>query len=327
MTPSTIQREQERLNAAWSDGLPSHYGSAEAEYRQVREACGWLDFSRLAKLKITGDDRKGWLQGQVTNDLRPVEEGSHVKFCVLSPTGQIVAACDLWALPGEFIVTFDEAAREATLARLERMLILEDVTIEDQSEAWGLVSIQGPGAAESLASKLELPRLSAGMSNGIRVLRSNRTGSGGWDILFGEEQAKEVVEMLTDIAPIGRDAWEILRIEAGIPVYGKDMNDRTLAMEMGPAFIESHISFGKGCYTGQEVVERIRSRGHTNRQWVGLLAESPLSVSEPVTSAAVSPTLGPIAAAMLRSDPIAEGHVMLGEVPAEVVQMPLTPYA
>src|SRR5437764_5988678 len=92
---------------------PQKQTSVEDQYRLIRESCARIDFSGISKLRLTGEDRKGWLQGQITNDLRDLQDGGFIKFCILTPTGQIVADCDLWSAGEEYIVTFAELQREA----------------------------------------------------------------------------------------------------------------------------------------------------------------------------------------------------------------------
>ncbi|MGI8924900.1 MAG: YgfZ/GcvT domain-containing protein [Fimbriimonadales bacterium] len=308
------------------------------EYKRLRETCCWFDFGHLAKLRLTGADRKGWLQGQVTSDLRNLFVGGFAKLCLLSPTGQIVADCDIWALGEEFFITFSDVARGASVIRLERMLILEDVLIEDLTDDFGLISVQGPDTTEILGDRIAMPRLNASHvdlgGSETSLLRSDRTGSGGWDIVFPLDKKESVASLLEGIHEAGEETWDVARIESGIPIYGKDMNERTLAMEMGSRFIDSRISFEKGCYTGQEIVERIRSRGHANRRWVGIVAESPVATADVVgqvgliTSAGVSPEFGPVAAAMIKAEAATPGGQIIisaaqGEVHGEIVEMPI----
>jgi folate-binding protein YgfZ len=315
-----------------STNLEVEETSLDAGYALLRQSCGRINFDHMAKFRITGEDRKGWLQGQVTNDLRDLVDGGYAKFCILTPTGQIVADCDLWAIGDEYIVTTAEASRDAALERLQKMLILEDVAIEDLSDEYGLWSIQGPESTDVLGEAVDLPRLNAGAVDGLRILRSDRTGSGGWDVMAPRAKKKAAAALIASAAPVSEQAWDAARIESGMPVYGRDITDKTLAMEMGAAFIESRISFGKGCYTGQEIVERIRSRGHANRRWVGLIAEEPVAAGDKIeqtgaiTSAAESPDFGPIAAAMIPAslkDHEVEIATEAGPVRAEVYEMPI----
>ena len=220
------------------------------------------------------------------------------------------------------------------------MLILEDVRIEDLSETHTIVTVQGPLSSDELGAKLELPRLDVGAGEvsgvGLHLLRSDRSGSGGWDILFPSEAQKEVLKLLKGMKPFGAAAWEAARIEAGIPLFEQDMDERTLAMEMGTHFIETRIHFGKGCYTGQEIVERIHSRGHANKKWIGLICEAPVSIGDEVgeggkvTSTAMSPEFGPIAASMVRvpkdkKQRASEIHmsVQVGNTHAELIEFPI----
>jgi folate-binding protein YgfZ len=340
---AALKSLHESHQVTWSDGRPAGYGEFDAEYRLLRESCGWIDFSKVGKLILTGEDRKGWLQGQITQDLRSFGQFTFSQACILTPTGQVLADLGLWALEDEFAMLLPEVSAAAALKRLQQMLILEDVKIDDLTESHALISIQGPTASEVLGERLELPRLSAGIvevkGGALRLLRHDRSGMGGWDLLFPSKLAKDVVTLIDGIRPVGHDAWNAARIEVGIPVCGADMTEKTLVMEMGPDFISRHVSFDKGCYTGQEVVQRIHARGHANRIWVGLIGDGDMEVgatlSHPnradagtVTSAAFSPDYGPIGAAMLRAEAARDGDIVTmqtkaGQVSAEVVIMPI----
>jgi tRNA-modifying protein YgfZ len=315
----------------------------ERGYDLLREDCGVLNTERFVAFELMGDDRKGWLQGQATNDLRNMAEGTSVAFCLCSPTGQLLADCHMWLLPERLVVTTDIATAPAFAQRCESMVILEDVTCRDLSGTQRLFSVQGPSATSRLSRGITLPTLDAGVAtldgHQIMLLRSNRTGYGGWDLLVPPEAEGLVAKLLGDISQVRDEAAEIARIEAGIPRVGADLSAKTLPPELGRAFQTSHISYTKGCYTGQEVLMRLHSRGHTNRTWMGLLADAPLEegaiISHPsradagvVTSAALSPRYGFIGAAMLRNEAAMRGEMVTvqtsnGAVEAEVVEMPI----
>lgn len=245
--------------AARAEGaFPLDFGDVNEEYKALVTGGGLLDRSDCAKLLISGGDRFEWLQGQVTNDLRTLEEGGWIDFFVCAPTGQVVADCRLWDTErGYFIFTHGER-REALLARLERMLVSEDVTIEDLTDSWLLLTLTG-------CMDLALPSAHP----------TNATRSFGRDVGVPTADAPALIDSLAPFArPVGASAYEIARIEDAIPVFGKDWDERTLPQELGPIVEASHISYSKGCYTGQEVIMRIHSRGHTNKSWVGLLPEA-----------------------------------------------------
>lgn len=329
-------------DAHWIDGNVEHYGSVEEEYHALRESVAWIDFPDLSLLKISGEDRKIWLQGQVTNDVRDFEDGGFVSCCLLSPTGQVVSDLKIWAFADFYVVILPAICKERALKRMHQALIIEDVRIEDLSSEFGVVSVQGPKATDVLGEEIEIPRLNCGMvdfsSSRGYLLRSDRSGSGGWDLCFRAESLSDVRKVLKDVKPAGRGAWEICRVEAGIPVYGKEINENTLVMELGEKFISENVSFEKGCYTGQEVVMRIHARGHVNKSLVGIVCEKSVSSGAKVshaeredagvvTSAVESPVYGAIALAILRKEAMRYGEsvvILEGEdrVGGEVKRLP-----
>ncbi|MER3414211.1 MAG: hypothetical protein C4341_08270 [Armatimonadota bacterium] len=314
-------------------------------YRAVRENVGVLDCPEDLVLSLKGEDRRTWLHGQVTNDVLGVHQGGSTALSVLKPTGQIVANGRLWNAPESLVLVFPHTPPHPLLERLEMMIILEDVRVDNLSGEHDIVSVQGPKATEALSEALSLPMLDWGEAQvgdtDIVLLRHDRTGEGGWDLLFPRSARVEIEALLAHLPLVTEQEANLLRLEAGIPMRGRDYGEKTLAMEMGQPFIEERLNFHKGCYTGQEVVERIRSRGHTNRTWVGLRCEglveagAQLKLAEDtadalagddvgqVTSAALSPLFGPIAAAMVRNVAARPGTPLLaGETLCMVQSLP-----
>jgi folate-binding protein YgfZ len=314
-----------------------------AEYDRLRDDCGLIDLPNVAQLTLTGDDRKGWLQGQVTNNLRSLDLGASSSFCFCEATGHLVSVCEVWSLQDRFLLTLPKETLPRVLERVEQMVILEDVAAADSSEEYRLLSIQGPRATAELSQFVSLPSLDAGEGTveGAKVycLRSNRTGLGGWDVWVPAGEKKALKKLTQAFQPISQQVYDIARLEAGIPLFGVDMNHRTLPPEMGPAFVAKHISYNKGCYMGQEVLMRMHSRGHTNRTWMALYADEPLEAGAAVshsrredagtvTSAAFSPDYGHIGAAMLRNEAAQDRETVRvttksGDVEAEVRLMPI----
>jgi tRNA-modifying protein YgfZ len=316
-------------------------GTAEAvqrDYDRLRSGAGRLALPEVALIALRGEDRKGWLQGQITNDLKRLPPGGSLPFCLCSPTGQLLAICRLWDLPDRYLIATDRHCMAALRRRVEEMVIMEDVDLDDLSDSHELSTVQGPEASDAVRERFKLPLLDAAEHDldgrPLFLLRSDRTGSGGWDLWKPADRDLEWT--VPELSP---EALEVARLEAGVPLFGVDATERTLPPELGPAFEAAHISYSKGCYTGQEVLMRIHSRGHTNRTWVGLVADGPLErgavVEHPsrrdagsVTSAAFSPAHGHIGAAMLRNEAAAGGELVRvqtqrGEVEAEVVRMPI----
>src|SRR5688500_12922525 len=141
---------------AGTSSLPIH-PEAERGYGLLREDCGLLRLGQFAAAELTGEDRKGWLQGQITNDLRKLGPGGSIRFCICSPTGQILADCDMWSLPDRYVVTTEAATMRAVAQRCETMIILEDVAFRELKSDYELISIQGPSATTKLSTLLQLP--------------------------------------------------------------------------------------------------------------------------------------------------------------------------
>lgn len=300
-----------------------------------------MELKPLRAVRLPGEDRKGWLQGQLTNDLKKLQPNGAIDSCLCSPTGQIEAILTLWALPDMYMAITDVAGAEMLKRRVEQNVIMEDVRagLDDGK----LMTLQGPEATKLLGSIVELPKLDAGEAEyqGVKIvlLRSNRTGLGGWDIVIPPDGEKAVRALKRKFAPIRPEAFDVARLEAGIPVAGRDTDAKTMPPELGPAFVQTHVNYNKGCYTGQEVLMRIFSRGHVNRKWVGLFTQRQVSEGAVVshgsrdqagvvTSSAFSPDMGPIAAAMVRADASERGEIVNvrtadGPVEGEVQPMPL----
>ncbi|HLK14894.1 MAG TPA: glycine cleavage T C-terminal barrel domain-containing protein [Fimbriimonadaceae bacterium] len=311
------------------------------DYDLLRDSSAIVELPPLAIIELAGEDRKGWLQGQATNDVRQLDLGASTRFCFCEPTGQILAICEIWSLKDRFIVTCPRARAEAVLQRVETMVVMEDVVARDLTGEFALISVQGPQATRALAEHLILPLLDAAETefekSSVLTLRSDRTGSGGWDLLIPAEARKAQTAIRKPFETVSLEAYMVARLEAGVPLLDKDYTAKTMPPELGMAFEASHVDYRKGCYTGQEVLMRIHSRGHTNRTWMGLRAEEPLTEGAAVThmgaevghvtSAGFSPDFGYIGAAILRNQAAAERETVdAGGVTAEVRRMPLLRY-
>lgn len=224
-------------------------------YDSAREGVAWLDLSALGKIAVRGADRFSWLQGMISNDVRLLERGApSLQAYTLDATGHILAEITLVSMtePEPFLLLL--VAREnvkSLYSLLDRLLIMEDVELEEVTEAYGVLSLQGAKAQ---------PRAEFGM-----WIASDHTGSGGWDCLGTPERIAALRSALAaeEIPEISTEVAEVLRIEAGIPAYPQELNPQIIATEANRA--ETHICLTKGCYVGQEILARIDSRGHTNR--------------------------------------------------------------
>jgi len=331
--------------------VPEHFGDPAAEYAAVRNAAGLIDLSHQGKVRITGGDGRDFLNRMLSNDVQALAAGQGCETFLLNPKGHVVAYLSLLALADAFIAEADPAAAAAMVEMLARYIVADDVTLEDVSEVWGLLSLQGPAAPAVLAKFLggSAPALGPfqheeGQVAGapVRVVFHNRTGETGYDLWVAAAGAAALWDAVTRaggrhaLRPVGLAALNVLRLEAG-KAWGSDVAGDVLAMETG---LEGVISFSKGCYIGQEFVVRIAHRGHVNRKLSGLVLDGdrvPVAGDKVVqgekeagwiTSAALSPALGrPIALGYVRRECNAPGskvavHAGGVAVDAEVVALP-----
>ena len=316
--------------------LPEHFGSVEREYSAVRSVIGLYDRSARARLVITGRDRFTWLQGMISNDVRRLEhEQASLQACILDATGHMLADPAIINRGDSLLLDLDWSVRQRTFDTLSQFIIAEDVEIVDQSEFLACISVQGPMAAMAMED--------LGVSDSFVVCPADHTGVGGFDIFVRAAEAGNLWQSLISAGatPVGEAAVEILRVGAGIPKYGVDMDESNIPLECG--LEATHISYEKGCYVGQEIIARIQSRGHTNRALTGfkILGDRLPSKGERimshvdgetrnvgwVTSAVTSPIAGPIALGYLRHEFRQSGMKLRSEheCSIEVTDLPFVP--
>ncbi len=327
--------------------VPAHFGDPVAEHRAVRDAAGIFDFSFRAQFAATGQDRVRFLHRIVSNDIQKLQPGQGTYATLLNPQGHILVDFNVYCAEDSLFIETDADLREKAMAGLQRYIIADRVKLEPL-EVYAL-AFEGP-RARGLLEKILSETLSQLGEHGhgattfagppVRVVRASSTGEDGYEVWSSAEALRGLWNAAWENGPAfgaracGFEALETLRIEAGLPRYGPDFGEDTIPLE---ANLASALSFTKGCYIGQEIVERARSRGHVNWKLAGLFVESPQPpgagekiVAEgkeigEVTSACVSPTLGrTIALAYLRRE-VAEPGTRLATasgVPAEVAALP-----
>ncbi len=226
-------------------------------YELLKQRGGVIDLSARTKLQFTGPDRVRYINGQVTNNVTRLKTGESLPACVTTAKGKLSADVIISAGLDSLLVDADPELRETLHARLERYIIADDVTQEDVTDDFALFHLLGGEAPDP-----------ATLPGSARVLQTRRFGEDGIDILVPSADAETVRAQLTATRPLlDEELVEILRIERGIPRWGHELKEDTLPPE---AHLEStHIDYHKGCYIGQEVISRLRSVGHVNRQLLG----------------------------------------------------------
>ena len=279
--PLPLHATHERLGARFgeADGclVPLRYGDPATEHAAVRERVGLADRSGRGKIEATGRDRVSFLQGMLSNDVKALGPGQGCPAAFLDVHGKIVALLSVHGLADRLVLETDRCLVAPTLSGLDRFLISERVELEDVSLASGILTLAGPAARKTAEEILGqgVPDLTPwhharvewkGIE--VRVVRSEETGEEGYDLWIPAEGLERAWEAAvgSGARPVGREAWNVLRVEAGVVWHGVDVDAGTLLLE-APA--EASYSLQKGCYIGQEVVARITYRGHVNRKIVG----------------------------------------------------------
>jgi folate-binding protein YgfZ len=306
----------------------------DAQYRQLREECGLLDRSSRGKLLLTGSEAAEYLQGQLTNDIEALEPGEGCYAALLDRKGHMQADMRVLRPSAEEIWIDTEAATLSTARRhLEMYKVGREVEVEDVTEQRALLSLIGPRSAE-LSGAPPLPAYACEQLavDGVDCLA---VGAGlGIDLFAASEDGGRLRAALaaSGAVEVSADAVEILRIEAGTPRFGAEMDAASMPAEAG--IVEIAVNFEKGCYIGQETVARLHYRGKPNRHLRGLRLSAPVSPGSAlvlgekevgrVGGSCVSPIHGPIALAILRREAEPDAELAVGEdgVTARVVDLP-----
>jgi folate-binding protein YgfZ len=332
-----LREEHERAGAAlgtWFGALmPARFTDFAHEYRFARETAALADKNYRAFFELTGPDRQRYLNAIVTNDIKSLAPGQGTVALLLNPQGHIKAELEVYALEDRLLVVSHAMIREQLFADLDKYIIMDDVTLTDVTDQLAVLSLEGPRTKEivkaicavDLSTLPELGHREVKVNSiPCRIVRRSPGGVPGAEFIVARSdalalwQALKAVSVVHGGGPIGYEALRALRLEAGIPWFGYDFDEQVIPHEA--ALENTHISYTKGCYTGQEIVERVRSRGHVNRKRVGLefsgseiptagtkLSQQGKEVGH-ITSAAFSPTLGrPIGMGYVRREANAIG--------------------
>jgi aminomethyltransferase len=279
-------------------------------YDALRESAAWFDLSGRGEIIATGRDRARLLHSITTNHIKDLAPGEGCYAFVLTPQGRIQADLNVFCEAERFLLDTEPETRARLLSFIGKYIIADDVTLEDISDALCVIAVEGPQAADVLAgagAPAPEPMWTHAVWNGATVARASATGQPGWRIMAPAEGKQNLIGMLETAGALAAadEAVRTVRLEHGKPRYGDDIFDTTLPQESQQT---QALHFNKGCYLGQEIVERVRARGHVNRLLVRLLvdaAEAPApgtklsahgaEVGE-ITSAAFSPALAKVVA-------------------------------
>lgn len=289
MKQSRLHEHHWKLGATFEEvagwDVPAHYGEWVAEYQAVRQAVGLSDLSHRGKIRVTGEDRVKWLQGLISNDILPLQPGQGLYSSFLTHKGKMLGYFRVYTLSDSLWVEDVGEVGETTFLALRKFLLYGiKAKMENCAESWGLLLVSGPKACATVnvafgVEMSDLKPVSAVTAqiggHSAYVLRTEETGEDDLELLLPIDTLSAAWERLMeagrayDIRAVGSRAREALRIEAGLPKAGPDLNEDIVPPEAnleGKAF-----SLNKGCYPGQEVVARMDTYGSVRRHLVGLV--------------------------------------------------------
>jgi folate-binding protein YgfZ len=325
--------------------------TGSAGYAAARHRAAFVDRSGRGRIVVSGSERASYLHGLLTNDIVSLKPGSGCYAAYLTAQGRMITDLYVYELGDVILLTTIGSVKNTLMAKLDQFIFSEDVQLGDATETFAQIAVVGPRSAAVVASLVSgIPEDALrGLSEHANargtwadgsaiVVRIGDTGEPGFDLYVERAQSDALKGALRSAGvPQLEDAEaEALRVEAGVPLFGRDMDEETIPLEAG---IESRaISFTKGCYVGQEVIIRVLHRGHGRvaRKLVGLLVDGDGIPQRDalvrsgdreigtLTSAVMSPALKrPIALGYLHRDFVEPGtKVTVGDVGATVTVVP-----
>jgi folate-binding protein YgfZ len=326
------------------------FSDPHVEFAALLSGCGIYDLGFRARLSLTGGDRVRWLNGMVTNNIRDLAVGHGVYAFLLNPQGRILGDMCVYNQGEALVVETDRSQVEKIIATFDHYIIMDDVEVTNLSEKQTALGLAGPKSRAILnTAGIEVPELEplqmitpqCNCDCGCvqcTVVRGEDAPQESYEIWLAPEEVCRTWQVLlaAGATPVGSEALEMQRIVAGIPLYGVDIRERDLPQETEQM---RALNFNKGCYVGQEIVERIRSRGNVHRKFAGFQMEGTAAIAAgnkivsgekevgEVTSIAVlgSPSgARTIALGYIRREVGVPGReVTIGTVSAIVVQLPV----
>jgi folate-binding protein YgfZ len=293
--------------------MPASYRGFESEYAAVRDGgAGVIDLSARGRFEVSGSEAPAFLNGLITNDVKGLEDGSWMTAAFPNVQGRLLAAVRVLRVGDVYLFDTEPATTAKVQQTLSRFVLAGDFRVADRTAELVSLSVQGKDSARIIADVLgaqmgALERNRVGVVEwqgvAVQVIRETHTAEDGFDLFVPVAAGAAMWEALNlaGATPVGENALNVLRIEAGIPRYGVDMDDSNVVLEAG---LDDAVSFTKGCYIGQEIIARIHWRGHVAKKISGLILEegkverdSKLQAEDGkdagrITSVTVSPRLG-----------------------------------
>jgi folate-binding protein YgfZ len=307
----------------------ARFTDPQAEYAAMLHGSGIYDLGFRARISLTGGDRVRWLNGMVTNNIRDLAVGHGVYAFLLNPQGRILGDMCIYNQGESLIVETDRSQVEKIVATFDHYIIMDDVNVGNISEQQTAIGLTGPRSRAILnRAGIEVPNLESCQM--ITPTCNCDCGCVECTVICGECEPQESYEVwlapqdayktwqaliAAGATPVGSEALEMQRIVAGIPLYGVDIRERDLPQETEQA---RALNFNKGCYVGQEIVERIRSRGNVHRKFTGFLVEGAAAIAAGDKIVSGEKEVGEVTSVAALRTPSGDQTVALGYIRREV---------
>jgi folate-binding protein YgfZ len=240
-----------------------------AQYAAVRDGgVGLIDLSTRGRISVSGSEAVMFLNGLITNDLKTLGENRWMSAAFPNVQGRLLAAVRVMRRADDMLLDTEAVTHEKVLKIIERFTLAGDFRVADLTQATRHVSFQGRGASELVEKTYgvkDLPRDGVSENDGVTIVRATHTGEDGFDVITAHGPMDTF-----GATPVSERVEEILRIEAGIGRYGRDMDESNVVTETN---LDDAVSYTKGCYLGQEIIVRIKHRGHVAKKLTGVAFE------------------------------------------------------
>jgi folate-binding protein YgfZ len=251
------------------------------EYAAVRDGgAGLIDLSSRGRVLVSGAEVVMFLNGLITNDMKTLAVNSWMPAVFPNVQGRLLASVRVIHRDDGFLIDTESASHDTVLQLLERFTMAGDFRVTDVTGDTATLSIQGKQAGEVIratlgeeAATVERQQVVMAQSSTVTVIRATHTAEDGFDLFIDAKAAGALRDSLTNAAAqaVSPDVLETLRIEAGIARYGLDMDGTNVVTETN---LDDAVSFTKGCYVGQEIIARIKYRGHVAKKLTGIIVDS-----------------------------------------------------
>ncbi len=294
-------------------------------YHALRERAAWIDLTGRGKIRAVGEDRVRLLHAMCTNHVQQLIPGTGCYAFFLNAQGRILSDANVFAMPDYLLLDTEPESRQRLIEHLDKFIIADDVMLNDFTDATATIAVEGPGSQEVLNSLGAMPAHAPDTLvewDHSQIAHWSYTGGRGYSIYVESENKEALIRQLEQagVPRASEQDAEIVRLENARPRFGVDFSEAQIPQETQ---LLDAIHFSKGCYLGQEIVERVRSRGHVNRLLTPVRIEGTDAPAKgtavqhagkdvgEITSAAFSPALGTVVGfAMVRAEALTGGELV-----------------